>query len=156
LTVEARNRGDEALAQSFRQRAIVAGAVTAFLGALSAVLARSQAPTLWQGLIGKALPFSLGAVLLGLATAPALLFGSYWRLRALAAGETACILVAWAVPQWPYLIVPDVTVDNAASPASVLEPLLVVALLGLIIVLPALWYLFYIFKRRATPGEPAT
>src|SRR5262249_11121374 len=83
LTVEARNRGDEALAQRFRQRAIVAGAVTALLGALAAVLARSQAPTLWRGLIGKALPFSLGAVLLGLATAATLLLASYWAARVL-------------------------------------------------------------------------
>src|SRR5262249_15298849 len=72
LTVEARNRGDEMLAQSFRQRAIVAGAITALLGALAAVLARFQAPTLWQGLIGRALPFSLGPLLLCLVTPPPL------------------------------------------------------------------------------------
>ncbi|HEX8034330.1 MAG TPA: hypothetical protein VF510_10805 [Ktedonobacterales bacterium] len=51
--------------------------------------------------------------------------------RVLVAAETVCILLAWGVAQWPYLIVPDVTVDSAASPASVLGPVLIVAVIGL-------------------------
>src|SRR5262245_54207857 len=156
LTVETHSTGDAALAERFRLRALVAGAVTALLGAVAAVLANFQAPVIWHGLLGKALPFSLAAVLLGLATAAALLRRAYLTARVLVAAETACIFVAWAVAQWPYLIVPDVTIDNAASPASVLGPMLIVTLLGLILVLPALWYLFYIFKRRATPRGPGT
>ena len=155
LTVDARNSGDEALARGFQQRALVAGAVTAGLGALAAVLAISEAPTLWRGLIGGALPLSIGAVVLGLATAAALLRGAYLIARVLVAAETACILLAWAGAQWPYLIVPDVTVENAASPASVLGPLLIVAVIGLVILLPSLWYLLSIFKRRPTPQGPA-
>jgi cytochrome bd ubiquinol oxidase subunit II len=155
LSVDSRNTGDEVLTQLFRQRAIVAGAVTAVLGAVAAVLAISEAPVLWNGLTGRALPISVAAVLLGLTTAAALLTNSYLAARVLVAGETLCILAAWGVAQWPYLIVPNVTVQNAASPASVLGPMLIVAVLGLVILIPALVYLFYIFKRRATPGGPA-
>ncbi len=154
LAVDAKNSRDESLALDFRRRALVAGAVTSVLGALAAVLAISEAPTLWQGLTGRALPFSIGAVVLGLATAAALLRNAYLVARVLVAAETACILVAWGVAQWPYLIVPDVTIDNAASPASVLGAMLVVAVIGLIIVLPALWYLFSVFKRRETTRGP--
>jgi len=156
LTVEAHHSDDEGLAESFRLRAVVSGAVTALIGAVAALLASVQAPVLWHGLIGKALPFSLGAMLLGLMTAAALLRNALLAARVLVAAETACILVAWAVAQWPYLIVPDVTIANAASPASVLGPMLAVALLGMVIVLPSLWYLFRIFKHRVTPGEPST
>ncbi len=155
LTIDARKAGDNAVAEGFRLRALIAGAVTAALGALSAVLAISEAPTFWQGLIGKALPFTIAAVVIGLATAAALLRHLDYLARVLVAAETACIFLAWGVAQWPYLIVPDVTVDNAASPASVLGPLLIVSLLGLVILLPSLWYLFTVVKRTPRPSTPS-
>ncbi|MGZ6308389.1 MAG: cytochrome d ubiquinol oxidase subunit II [Ktedonobacterales bacterium] len=154
LTVDARKAGDLAVAEGFRRRALIAGAVTAALGALAAVLAIAEAPTLWHGLVGKALPLSIAAVVIGLATAAALLRHQDALARVLVAAETVCILLAWGVAQWPYLIVPDVTVDSAASPASVLGPMLIVSLLGLAVLLPSLWYLFTVAKRRATPGGP--
>ena len=147
LTVEAQQAGDLDITTGFRRRALIAGAVTAVLGALAAVLAIAEAPTLWHGLVGKALPLSIAAVVIGLATAAALLRNLDSLARALVAAETACILLAWGVAQWPYLIVPDVTIDNAASPASVLGPTLIVALFGLAVLIPSLWYLFSVVKR---------
>ncbi|HEY1388317.1 MAG TPA: cytochrome d ubiquinol oxidase subunit II [Ktedonobacterales bacterium] len=155
LTIDAHNAGDDEVAGDFRLRALIAGAVTAALGALAAVLAISEAPTFWHGLIGKALPITIAAVVIGLATAAALLRHLDYVARILVAAETACIFLAWGVAQWPYLIVPDVTVDNAASPASVLGPLLIVSLLGLVVLFPSLWYLFTVVKRAPRPSTPA-
>jgi len=155
LTIDAREAGDNAVAEGFRLRALVAGAVTAALGALAAVLAISEAPTLWQGLIGKALPFTIAAVVIGLVTAAALLRRLDYLARVLVSAETACIFLAWGVAQWPYLIVPDLTVDNTASPASVLGPLLIVSLLGLVVLIPSLWYLFRVVKRTSRPSTPS-
>lgn len=148
LTVEAQANGSEVLTQTFRSRALIAGAITALVGAVAAALSVSAAPVLWHGLIGQALPFSLGAVVLGLVTAAALLRNAYQVARVLVAAETACILIAWSVALWPYLIVPDVTVTSAASPASVLGPMLIVSILGLVVLLPSLWYLFAVFKSK--------
>src|SRR5690348_2967247 len=156
LTIDALKAGDNEVAEDFRLRALIAGAVTAALGALAAALAISEAPTLWHGLIGQALPFAIGAVVIGLATAVALLRRLDYLARVLVAAETACIFLAWGVAQWPYLIVPDVTVDNGASPASVLGPLLIVSLLGLVILFPSLWYLFRVVKRNPRPSTPST
>jgi cytochrome d ubiquinol oxidase subunit II len=150
LIVDAQRAGDREVAEEFRRRALIAGAVTAALGALAALLMISEAPTLWHGLVGRALPLSLAAVLLGVATAAALLRGLAVLARVLVAAETVCIFLAWGVAQWPYLIVPDVTVDSSASPASVLGPMLIVAALGLLVLIPSLWYLFTVFKRGAT------
>lgn len=147
LTVDAQKAGDLEITTGFRQRALIAGAVTAVLGALAAVLSISEAPILWHGLVGKALPLSIAAVVIGLATAAALIGNLNSLARVLVAAETVCILLAWGVAQWPYLIVPDVTIDNAASPASVLGPMLIVSVLGLVILLPSLWYLFSVVKR---------
>jgi cytochrome d ubiquinol oxidase subunit II len=163
LTVDAQHAGDLDITTAFRRRALIAGAVTAALGALAAVLAISEAPTLWRGLVGRALPLSIAAVVIGLATAAALLRNLDLLARVLVAAETVCILLAWGVAQWPYLIVPDVTIDNAASSASVLGPMLIVAVLGLLVLIPSLWYLFSVVKRGpasarrgSTPGPSAT
>ena len=153
LTVDAQKAGDLEITTGFRRRALIAGAVTAVLGALAAGLAISEATTLWHGLVGKALPLSIAAVVIGLATAAALIRNLNSLARILVAAETVSILLAWGVAQWPYLIVPDVTIDNAASPASVLGPMLIVSVLGLVILLPSLWYLFSVVKRGPAPTK---
>jgi cytochrome d ubiquinol oxidase subunit II len=153
LAVEAETSGDLALVGIFRAKALVSGAVTAGIGTLAAILAHFQSPVLWQGLVGKALPLSLGAVVIGLATAVALLF-SFLRLARLGvAAETACILAAWAVAQYPYLIIPDVTIASAAVPRSVLIAVTIASIAGMLVLLPSLWYLFRVFKGQA--GTPA-
>lgn len=146
LSVEALDASDMPLVVYFRGRAIVAGAVTAVIGAITAILSVSESPILWRGLIGRALPLSAGAVLIGLATAFALLTGLYRAARLLVAAETACILAAWGLAQYPYLIIPDVTLKNAAVPNSVLTATIIASAAGMLILLPSLWYLFHIFK----------
>ncbi len=148
LTVEAQTEGDQELVVVFRWRALVAGAIAAAIGAGDAILAYMESPVLWQGLVGRALPLSLGAVVIGLATAAALLLGLYRVARLGVAAETACILAAWGVAQYPYLIIPDVTVSSAAVPPSVLVAVVIASLAGMIVLLPSLWYLFHIFKGR--------
>jgi cytochrome bd ubiquinol oxidase subunit II len=157
LTAEAQTNGDRQMLGVFLPRAILAGAVTAVLGAIAALLARWEEPLLWEGLVGKALPLSLGAVIVGLATAGALILGRYRLARMLVAAETALIIGAWGVAQYPYLVVPDLTVQNAASPASTLSLAIICSLLGMLILLPSLWYLFVIFKipTGARPKETA-
>jgi cytochrome d ubiquinol oxidase subunit II len=149
LAVEAEAADDLALVEVFRAKALVSGAATAAIGALAAILAHFQSPVLWQGLVGKALPLSLGAVLIGLVTAAALLLGSLRLARLGVAAETACILAAWAVAQYPYLIIPNVTISNAAVPRSVLIAVTIASVAGMLVLLPSLWYLFRIFKGQA-------
>ncbi len=156
LAVEAEAANDGELVEDFRYRAVIAGAVTAALGALAAVLSAFESPQLWSGLIGKALPLSLGAVLIGLVTAVALLWGRFVWARYLVAGEMTCILAAWAVAQYPYLIIPDVTIANAAAPDSVLLATIIATAAGMVILLPSLWYLFSIFKGRPQAGQMVT
>jgi cytochrome d ubiquinol oxidase subunit II len=157
LTAEAQTNGDHQLLGIFLSRAILAGAATALIGAIAALLARWEEPVLWDGLVGRALPLSLGAVLVGLATAGALILGRSRLARILVAAEAALIIAAWGVAQYPYLVVPDLTLQNAASPTSTLTLAIICSLLGMLIVLPSLWYLFVIFKipTGAHPRETA-
>jgi len=153
LAVESETADDPALAEIFRGKALLSGAVTAAIGALAAILAHFQSPILWQGLVGKALPLSLGAVVIGLVTAAALLLGFLRLARLSVAAETACILAAWAVAQYPYLIIPDVTISSAAVPRSVLVAITIASAAGMLVLLPSLWYLFRVFKGQV--GKPA-
>ncbi len=146
LTIEARMRGDSELVEAFRWRAIVAGAVAAVVGALALALASGDASYLWQGLITRGLVFTLAAIAVGLATALSLLLARYHTARILLMLEIASIFVAWAVAQAPDLVVPDITIANAASPTQTLAAFLIVSVLGLALVLPSLWLLFRVFK----------
>ena len=68
------------------------------------------------------------------------------------------ILLGWALAQYPYLIVPDVTLASAAASVRTQRLLLVVLLAGLPILLPSLVLLFKIFKAPApaTDSVPGT
>jgi cytochrome bd ubiquinol oxidase subunit II len=66
--------------------------------------------------------------------------------------ETAFLLGSWGISQIPYLIPPDVTVDAGAGPPSKLFLMLIGVIIGMIIILPSIWYLFYIFKLRNSMG----
>ncbi len=148
LTVEAEQARDKELAEVFRLRALIAGAVTALFGALGLVLAPSEAPILWNGLFSHALPVVIVTMLVGLGAAASLLLRRYRLARILIILETALLLGAWGLAQAPYLIPPDVTLSNAASPDATLIALLVSTAAGMVLLMPSLWLLFHVFKGK--------
>ena len=148
LTVEASNDREPGLAEAFRLRGLLTGAVTALLGALGLILSSSAAPILWHGMLSHALPLVIATMLIGLATAFTLFFRYYQVARLLIIVETAFLLGSWGISQIPYLIPPDVTVANAASSRSTQLLLLTGIIFGLVIILPSIYYLFHIFKLK--------
>ncbi|TMC80558.1 MAG: cytochrome d ubiquinol oxidase subunit II [Chloroflexi bacterium] len=152
LTVEATNNKEAELAEAFRLRGLVAGALTALLGAIGLLLSSSLAPFLWNGMIGHALPLVIATMLIGLAAAATLFFRYYAIARVLIVAETAFILGSWGVSQIPYLLPPDVTVDAGAGAPSTLLLLLIGIIIGMALVLPSMWFLFYIFKLKSSVG----
>ncbi len=155
LTVEATSRGETELAEAFRRRALIAGALTAVLGLLGLSLAPSEAAFLWKAMLDHAIPLVIVTMLTGLAAAAALWFKRYGWARVLIVAEAAFLLLSWGVSQYPYLIPPDVQVANASSPQETQVVLLIGIILALIIVLPSLWFLYYVFKlKKVTDVAP--
>jgi cytochrome d ubiquinol oxidase subunit II len=153
LTMEASNDHDERLAETYRLRAIIAGAVTAVLGALGLLLSPSEAPILWQGLLTRAFPVVIATMLIGLVTAASLYFRRYRLARVLIILESAFLLGSWGLSQYPYIIPPNVTIDNAANDPNVIVILLISIGIGMLLILPALYYLFSVFKLPSpAPG----
>lgn len=148
LAVEAQEMNDGELVEAFRLRAIVAGAVTAVFGALGILLSPSEAPLLWNGMLAHAIPIVIVTMLVGLAAAASLFLRHYRVARILVVIETGFFFAAWGASQLPYLIPPDVTVDNSASPPTTLLELLICTAAGMILLLPSLWFLFHVFKGK--------
>ncbi len=146
LTVEAQIVNSPDLMRAFRLRALVAGAVTACLGLAGLLLAPTEAPILWRGMLDHALWAVAITMLLGIATGAALWFWHFRLARALVSLETGALFGTWGLSQLPYLIPPDLTISNTASPPITLLALLVVGLIGMMLLIPALWFLFFVFK----------
>ncbi|GCE20252.1 cytochrome d ubiquinol oxidase subunit II [Dictyobacter kobayashii] len=147
LVVEARDtENDEALTESYRMKALIMGAITAVLGALGLLLSISEAPTIWQGMLTRAIPVVVATMLIGLATAITLFRRSYRIARILIIAETAFLLGSWGLSQYPYIIPPFYTIANSANEPTVIKVLLIGIVCGLVILLPSLYYLFSVFK----------
>jgi cytochrome bd ubiquinol oxidase subunit II len=156
LTREAR---DEELREDFRRRALVAAVLVAILAGSVFMLASRDAPTIWHRLSHSAWGWTLlfATATAGVATVLALWTRRYALARICGAAETTLIVWGWALAQFPFLVVPDITIANAAAPPLTLQLLILANLLGAVMLFPALYYLFRIFKGRAlfAPDEPS-
>jgi cytochrome bd ubiquinol oxidase subunit II len=145
LTVETTG----ALREDFRRRALAAGGAVAVIGTIALPLARIDAPTVWDELAGgRSTPLILGAIAVSLGSLGALLARRYQLARITSVAEVALILWGWTTAQYPYLIVPDVRLAAAAAPSATLAGFLLSAAVGMVLLLPALWLLFSVFKGK--------
>ena len=136
------------LESDFRRRAAAAGLVAGVAAIASLLVAPFAAPSLADALFGRGLPLLILALLNG----PIALV-AVWRARPRVArfsvaAQVTFVLWAWAVGQWPYLVPPEITIQDAAAPNSTLTALLVVIGIGMALLVPSLWLLFRIFKAR--------
>ena len=145
LTVEAT---DDALREDFRARALWSGAAAAVVAVVVLVLARSEAPLVWRALMvgDAAMALRIAATGAALVAMFALWRRSYRAARVAAVVEVSLITWGWALGQFPYLVPPDLTVQNAAAPTSTLKLLLIALVVGLAVLVPSLRYLFKVFK----------
>ena len=147
MTVETRG----ALQEDFRNRALGAGGAVALLsGALLAVL-RQDAPHLGTALVERGLWTVMvpGGVFAG-AAALALWLRRYRLGQVLAAAQVLVLIGGWGVAQWPYLVYPDLTAAESAAPVATLDVVLQAVGAGMVLLVPSLGLLFWVFKRGQT------
>jgi cytochrome d ubiquinol oxidase subunit II len=156
LCADARREGAEDLADQFRVRALGTATVTGLVGVAGLFVLRSDAPRLFDGLTGRAAPIVVVSVLAGLAALVLLAGRRYVPARAASALAVTAILAGWAVAQYPYLLVPDLTIEEAARGRATLVAMLVALVGGSIVLLPALVYLYLLFQRSPQGLPPGT
>ncbi len=151
LAADAQRAAKPGLADQLRRRTIGVGVVTGAVVLGTLLPLRADAPTLYAGLTGRAAPLIALSAAAGLATLWLLWRGRLAVARFTAVAAVASVVLGWGLGQYPWLLVDEVTIQDAAGASATLAALLVAVGLAGIIVLPALGYLF-----RLTQTEPWT
>ncbi|MDE0185450.1 MAG: cytochrome d ubiquinol oxidase subunit II, partial [Candidatus Poribacteria bacterium] len=142
---------DTELQEDFRRRALISALSVGAMAGLSFILSSEGAPAIRRGL-GSAswsIPFHFltGAMALW---AIWTIWNRQFRLaRILVPIQVTLIIFGWGLAQYPYLVTPDLTFSNTAAPDTVLRPLLIVLIAGGVLLVPAFWYLYAVFKGAA-------
>jgi cytochrome d ubiquinol oxidase subunit II len=153
LVWEARRAGDAELAQYFRRRALVSAVVVAVVGAVGMVVLHGDAPYVFDGMKGRALPVVVLGIACGFGALVLLARDATRGARALAALAVAGLVAAWGVAQWPYLLPTTLTVSDAAAPSGTLKVLIVTVVLAVAIVGPGFVLLYVLAQRGVLPEE---
>jgi cytochrome bd ubiquinol oxidase subunit II len=141
---------DPALSDDFRVRAIVAGIVSAGMALVVYGLAKSEAPLIFRGLSSSPWGFRarLATLTFALIAMVALASRRFALARVAAIVQISLILVGCAMALDPFLVPPDRTIENSASPPSTLRLMLGAIGAGSVILFPSIYCLFRVFKSR--------
>jgi len=149
---------DHELRELFRARALLGAVVVGVLAALALVLSREHARLMYQGLRLQwwSMPFQIFTGAVAIAVIAALWSRRFRLARALVILQTTLILGGWALAQYPYIVEPDLMIFNVHAPERVLRAVLVALVAGGVVLVPALAYLFRVFKgsRAAAAHRP--
>jgi len=139
------NETSAQLREDFRRRALLSGTLVVALSGMLFPLLHHEAPFLWHGLLQpRAAPVLIIGGVAALVSGAALWRRRYRLARVATVAHVVCLLLGWGLAHYPYLIYPDVTLNQVASDAT-LRFVLGSLPLGLGLLLPSLWFLFRIF-----------
>ncbi len=118
------------------------------------VFLHRKAPVLAHGLAHRAIALVFLSGAAGIA-AFILLFASRFVLARFAAAVAVTAVVwAWAVAQYPHLLDPGLTISSAAATSSVLTATFASLVIGAVIVVPSLVWLYILFQSPAPSTQP--
>ncbi|MEV7431564.1 cytochrome d ubiquinol oxidase subunit II [Nocardioides sp. NPDC092400] len=149
LCSDAARGGHERLAEQLRRRTIGVGVVTGAVVLAALVPLERDAPTLADGLETQAAPLVVASALAGIATLVLLARRRFGLARVTAVVAVAAVVSGWGVGQYPWILVDQLTIAEAAGADATLQALLVAVGLAAVIVLPALAYLFRLTQTEA-------
>jgi cytochrome d ubiquinol oxidase subunit II len=154
MTVETQG----ALREDFRARALLAGLAVGGCALPAALAASRWAPVLGDPLMRSSWSLPLHG---GTGAVAVLALGALWMRRFRAArflviAQTALILTGWALAQYPHALAPDLHIAQSGSSPAVHEATLWVLALGSVVLVPAFFWLYVVFKshRAASLRDP--
>ncbi|HJT05208.1 MAG TPA: cytochrome d ubiquinol oxidase subunit II, partial [Pseudonocardiaceae bacterium] len=136
------------LAEAFRRRALGTGLTVGAVALAGIAVLHADAPLLFAGLTGRALPVAAASAAAGLASLWLLITRRYRLVRITAALAVTAVLWAWAVAQYPLLLVPTLSIDNAAAGQPTLRAMLISLVAGAVVLVPSLGWLFWLFQQH--------
>jgi cytochrome bd ubiquinol oxidase subunit II len=148
LVADARRSGQVMLTESLRTRTLTIGLLTGVLVFVALVPIAHDAPVLFRGLSGRGLPLLVLSALAGLVTLLLVWRRKYAVGRFTAVAAVAAVVLGWAAGQYPWFLVNEVTIQQAAGAAATLRALLVAVGLAGVLVVPPLGYLLYLTQTE--------
>src|SRR4051812_5882597 len=122
---------------AIRGRALGSAIVVGVVALAGIGVLRADAPALYEGLTGRALPLIIVSALAGLASFGLVVARRYVGARLAAAVAVTAVLLGWAAGQYPYMLVGQLTIGQAAAAPTSLLALFIVLLVGSAILVPA-------------------
>jgi cytochrome bd ubiquinol oxidase subunit II len=141
LTADAARARIPNVTYRLRGRTLAVGIVSGLIVFAGLYPVLHDSPTLSHGLLGVALPLLVVAALAGAITLLLLYRRSYPLARVFAVAAVGSVILGWGVGQYPWMLVDQLTINDAAGAHTTLTALLVVVALAVVIVLPPLCYL---------------
>lgn len=147
LTLEAKD--SKKLQDDFRSRALVSQLLVVALALLVLSLAKQGAPKIYEGLTSSWYSpfFHLAMFGLVIGTSICLWKRKFYEARIFAAGQGVVLIWGWIISQFPFIVVPSITVGSAAAPTPTLQLLVGGLIVGSITLFPSIYYLFRVFKK---------
>jgi cytochrome d ubiquinol oxidase subunit II len=138
------------LARDFCRRAIGAELVAGLFAVLVFVSSRTAAPDLFAELVRSELiwPVQLATAGLAGATVYELFRGRAARARWYAAAQVGLVIVNWGLAMGHHFVRPDISIDSSGARPEVLPALTLAVAGGGLLLLPALYYLYRVFKLQ--------
>jgi cytochrome d ubiquinol oxidase subunit II len=147
LAADAARLGDDTLAARFRHRALGSGLLAGAIAAAGLVVLHSDAHELYHRLLrGAALSGPVLSALAGVLTLELVRRSRFEAARYTAAVAVAAVIAGWALAQSP-LLLPGLSVRQAAAPHDTLLALVVAVIAGAAILFPSLALLFRLLLR---------
>jgi cytochrome d ubiquinol oxidase subunit II len=153
LISDARRAGDADLEGYFATRAMIAALVAGAIAVATIVVYRADARFIYDGLTSEGLPLVIASGLCGLGVLALLWRGERRGARPLAIGAVVAVIWGWGVAQFPYLLPQTLTIKDGAAASGTLTAVLIVFGVAVVVVLPALAFLYTLAQRSVLEGE---
>jgi cytochrome bd ubiquinol oxidase subunit II len=136
------------LEDAFRTRALGAGVVSGAGAVVALLIVRSDARPLYDGLTsGGGLVALIVSAVAGIATLALVWTRRFELARGSAAVAVAAVVAGWVVANHPDILPGQLTIDDAAAADATLTALTVSIAVGLLILIPSLYYLYRLVLR---------
>jgi cytochrome d ubiquinol oxidase subunit II len=153
LVSDARRANDEDLERYFADRALIAAIAAGALAIAGLFVYREEARYIYDGLTGDALPLVIVSAVCGLGVLLLLWRGRRRGARPLAVGAVVAVIWGWGVAQFPYLLPQSLTISEGAADNETQIAVLIVFGVAVVVVLPALGFLYTLAQRSVLEGE---
>jgi cytochrome d ubiquinol oxidase subunit II len=154
LAADADRSGGIGEVEWFRARALGSGALAGLVTMAGIAVLNADAPILFDGLTGRALPLVVLSAVGGIASLALLWTRRYRVARIAAVVAVVAVVWGWAAAQYPWLLVDAFEIAQGSGSRATLEAMLICLSGGAVIFVPPLAYLMMLAQRGELHDPP--